>query len=184
MSPTQYASFSRRFAATILDFFVLVVPISIFGSLIPILGGVAIWFLYAPFLESSRAQATIGKWLVGLQVTSQEGQRLRFGPALVRSFMKLLSGALAFLPHLLALFTSRRQALHDIVAESLVVYGKSEVSLADAWVENIRSVFRADSWFMRPESNLAALERLHALHERGALSREEFEAEKQKILAN
>jgi len=179
----NYASFSRRLAAAILDLLVLVIPVSFFGSLIPVLGGVAIWFLYAPFLESSRAQATIGKWLLGLQVTDQEGQRLTFGSALVRSLMKLISGAMACLPHLLALFSSRRQALHDIVAESVVVYGKSEVSLADAWVENLRLVFRADSLFARPQGNLEALERLHALHERGALSREEFEAEKQKILA-
>jgi len=181
-SSNNYSSFSRRLGAAILDLLILVVPGSILGSVIPVIGGLLLWFLYAPFLESSVVRATIGKKLMGIQVVDLNGGRISFRAAMVRSLMKLISSALAFIPHLLALFTERRQALHDLVADTVVVYGRVEVPIVDAWTDTIKEVFRGDG--VPSETNkLSDLERLQALYERGALSKEEFEVEKQKILA-
>lgn len=177
----NYASISRRFGAVFLDFLILLLPGLVLGSILPFVGGLLIWFFYAPFLESSVVRATIGKKLMGIQVTDLSGGRLSFRAAMIRSLMKLISSVLFFLPHLLALFTERRQALHDLVAESVVVYGRAEVPVVDAWTEMVKEVFRSSP---QPEAGrLSELERLQSLFERGALNKEEFDREKEKILA-
>lgn len=182
MEATNYSSFSRRLGAAVLDMLILVIPGCILGSMVPVLGGVLLWFIYAPFLESSVIRATIGKKLMGIQVVDLNGGKISFRSAMIRSLMKLISGLLAFIPHLLALFTDRRQALHDLVAETVVVYGRVEVPVVDAWMDTVKEVFRSEGFKPSETSKLSDLERLQALFERGALSKEEFDAEKQKIL--
>lgn len=177
----NYASISRRFAAVLLDFLILLIPGVIIGHIIPLIGGVLLWFLYAPFLESSVIRATIGKKLMGVQVVGPSGGRISFRAAMVRALMKLISSFLFFVPYLFAFFTDRRQALHDLVAETVVVYGRAEIPAADAWVGVAREVFHVSA--SQPEGGkLTDLERLQSLYERGALSKEEFEEEKRKIL--
>jgi uncharacterized RDD family membrane protein YckC len=178
----NYASFFRRWGAVFLDGLVLIIPGILLGKIFPFVGGVFLWLLYSPFLESSSLRATIGKKLLGIQVVDLQGNTITFRAAMIRSLMKLVSCVFGFLPHLLALFTDRKQALHDIVAETVVVYGRNEASVVDAWVDSFQSVFRIPSDGAKSSDSISALERLQALHERGALSKEEFEAEKRKIL--
>ena len=66
-------------------------------------------------------QATVGKMVMGLKVTDMNGKKLGFWKASIRHFGKYISGMLLGLGYALALFTSRRQALHDIFAEAIVV---------------------------------------------------------------
>lgn len=184
----NYASISRRFGAVFLDFLILIIPGLIIGSLLPVVGGLVLWFLYAPFLESSVVRATIGKKLMGIQVTDLNGGRISFRAAMVRALMKLISSCLMLIPHLLVFFTERRQALHDIVAETVVVYGRADVPIVDAWSETAKEVFNFSGSAVAAKSEgegakLTDLERLQSLYERGALSKEEFESEKAKILS-
>ena len=181
----HHASFGRRFLATCLDGLILMIPAAVFGSIVPFLGGLTAWFLYAPFLESSVLKATIGKKLMGIQVVDASGGRISFRAAMIRSIAKLISSALCFIPYLWALFTAKGQALHDILAETEVVYGRAEVAVVDAWGENMKEVFRGADIGFAPkthEDRLTGLERLQALFERGALTREEFDREKEKLL--
>jgi uncharacterized RDD family membrane protein YckC len=187
----NYASFSRRLLASFLDFILLIIPVMIAASILPVVGGVLVWLAYAPVLESSVIRATLGKKWMGIQVCSESGERLPFRMALLRALLKLLSSFFLFLPHLLALFTSRKQSAHDLLAETLVVYGRVEVPTADAWAESFRSLFASVSSLRAKGSSagsseesdkLAKLERLQSLYERGALTKEEFEGEKKKIL--
>jgi uncharacterized RDD family membrane protein YckC len=182
----HHASFGRRFLAVCLDAMILLIPAAIFGSIVPFLGGLTAWFLYAPFLESSVLKATIGKKLMGIQVVDASGGRISFRAAMIRSIAKLISSALCFIPYLAALFTQKRQALHDIMAETEVVYGRAEVAVIDAWSENLKEVFRGADIGLTPHKNedrLSGLERLQALFERGALTKEEFDREKEKLLS-
>ena len=78
-------------------------------------------FLYWPVLESSRWQATIGKRVMGLEVTDAEGNRLSFLHALLRALAKIISGIPLGIGFLIAAFTPRKQALHDIIVKTLVV---------------------------------------------------------------
>jgi uncharacterized RDD family membrane protein YckC len=82
--------------------------------------GVSQW-LYFALLESSRRQATLGKQLMGIQVTARQGTRIRFGQATGRYFAKIVSGFTLYIGFMMAGWTQRKQALHDMLADTLVV---------------------------------------------------------------
>jgi uncharacterized RDD family membrane protein YckC len=78
-------------------------------------------WLYSAFTESSNWRATIGKRIMGLQVETARGDRLNFGQASIRHFMKFLSLFTAAIGFMMAGWTKRRQALHDIPVDCVVV---------------------------------------------------------------
>ncbi len=111
-----------------------------------IINSVIVW-LYFALLESSRKQATLGKQVIGLVVTDLAGRRISFWRATGRHLGKFIAlqfltsffllsryarepfhytliamltllGLLAFV---LAGLTSRKQALHDLMADCLIV---------------------------------------------------------------
>lgn len=77
------------------------------------------WLYYALF-ESSSQQATPGKAVCHLLVTDIEGKRISFLRASGRYFGKYVSAFILFIGYLMAAFTPHRQALHDILAGTLV----------------------------------------------------------------
>jgi uncharacterized RDD family membrane protein YckC/type II secretory pathway pseudopilin PulG len=77
--------------------------------------------LYYSLLESSGSQATVGKMALGIKVTDQHGQRLSWPHALGRWFAAGLSYLTLYIGFFVAGFTERKQALHDLVAKTLVV---------------------------------------------------------------
>ena len=81
-------------------------------------------WLYFAGMESSPRQATIGKSMMSLRVTNYEGQRISFGNAhTAASSPKIVSGMvpLAHRATIMAAFTARKQALHDLIAGTLVL---------------------------------------------------------------
>jgi uncharacterized RDD family membrane protein YckC len=78
-------------------------------------------WLYSAFSESSPRQATIGKRIMGLRVVNVDGSRVSFGEATVRHFMKFLSLFSAGVGFMMAGWTKRHQALHDIPCDCFVV---------------------------------------------------------------
>lgn len=88
--------------------------------LIPIII-VATW-LYFALMESSARQATVGKIALGLFVTDLQGRRITFGRATGRFFAKIITGLVPlFIGYIMAAFTARKQALHDMIASCLVL---------------------------------------------------------------
>jgi uncharacterized RDD family membrane protein YckC len=83
------------------------------------LGACASW-LYEAGLESSTRQATLGKMVFGLKVTDLHGRRISFLRATARHFAKFLSGMILLIGYMMAGFTERKQALHDLIAGTLV----------------------------------------------------------------
>lgn len=77
--------------------------------------------LYFALMESSRHQATIGKIALGIKVVDQYGHRLSFTHALARWFAAALSYLTLYIGFLMAAFTQKKQALHDLVAATMVV---------------------------------------------------------------
>jgi uncharacterized RDD family membrane protein YckC len=78
-------------------------------------------WLYCAFTESSNWRATLGKRIMGLQVVTSRGDKLNFGQASVRHFMKFLSLFTAAVGFMMAGWTKRRQALHDMPIDCLVI---------------------------------------------------------------
>ena len=81
----------------------------------------AISILYFAIMESSKAQGSVGKMALGIKVTDMEGNRITFGKALLRSIGKLISSMIMYIGYLMAAFTEKKQALHDMIATTLVV---------------------------------------------------------------
>lgn len=82
---------------------------------------VASMFLYNAIFESSKWQATIGKRVMKIIVTDEQGKRISFMRAFGRNAGKLLSGLILDIGYFMAGFTEKKQALHDIMAKTLVL---------------------------------------------------------------
>ncbi len=81
-----------------------------------------IHWLYFAGMESSARQGTIGKSMMSLRVSDLDGKRISFGHATGRFFAKIVSGMIPFLiGYLMAAFTEKKQALHDLIAGTLVL---------------------------------------------------------------
>lgn len=85
-----------------------------------LLATIAGW-LYFALMESSYRQATIGKMAVGLKVTNMYGERISFLNATGRYFGKIVSAMILYIGFIMAGFTEKKQALHDMMASTLVV---------------------------------------------------------------
>lgn len=139
----EYASFSRRALAFSIDQIILMAIVLILMLPLVILMGlgtmiawpfVTIFFLpptwpisttvawiYYALQESGRYRATFGKRICGLSVTGMNGERITFVRASVRFFGKFISSAIMMIGFIMAAFTERHQALHDLIAETLVI---------------------------------------------------------------
>lgn len=143
-APALHAGFWLRFVAYLIDGLILspVFALLYLRVLFPrlesgddtvrapfMLGGfVVVWlatiivpWLYCALCESSRWQATPGKLALSLRVTDDFGQRIGFGRASGRHFGKFVSGLIMDIGYMLAGWTPRKQALHDLMANCCVV---------------------------------------------------------------
>ncbi|MFZ5433731.1 MAG: RDD family protein [Calditrichota bacterium] len=77
-------------------------------------------FYFAGF-ESSKMQATPGKMALGIIVTDGQGRRVSFGRAIGRNLGKIISSAIFSIGYIMAGLTARKQALHDMLADCLVI---------------------------------------------------------------
>jgi uncharacterized RDD family membrane protein YckC len=139
----NYADFWVRFVAAFIDGIILNILSGIAGFIVGFIVGftgakgdtgivmtaqilaisvsVIITWLYRALLESSPRQATLGKQAMGIVVTDLNGDRISFGRATARSFSKYLSLIILLIGFIMAAFTEKKQALHDIIAGTLVV---------------------------------------------------------------
>jgi uncharacterized RDD family membrane protein YckC len=120
----SYGGFWTRFLALIIDAVIVAVASGIvtaatFGPGI-VLSFFGPW-LYEAFMLSSEWQATVGKRAMSLVVTGTDGGRISFARATGRHFAKYVSAFILFIGFIMAAFTERKQALHDMMAETLVV---------------------------------------------------------------
>lgn len=83
--------------------------------------GWVIGWLYFALLESSAHQATIGKMALSIRVTDSAGARITFWRATARYWAKFICLFTGMIGFIMAGFTERKQALHDMIARCLVV---------------------------------------------------------------
>ena len=75
---------------------------------------------YAGF-HASRGQATLGKMAIGIKVVRTDGSRISLLRGIGRYFAAILSGLILCIGYLMAAFTDRKQGLHDMLCDTLVV---------------------------------------------------------------
>jgi uncharacterized RDD family membrane protein YckC len=79
------------------------------------------WLYYA-LSESSSWQGTLGKKMLNLTVTDMAGQPISFGRASGRYFSKFITNLIPLaIGYILAGFTEKKQAIHDMIASCLVL---------------------------------------------------------------
>lgn len=82
------------------------------------------WALFA-IPTASRYGGSLGTWLMGMGVTDCNGQRVFIVRASCRALFSLLSLGLFGMGYALMFFTTRRQTLHDLFTNTLVVTAAS-----------------------------------------------------------
>jgi len=135
----EYAGFWIRVVAYILDIIVLSIVIGIlavtfgaaaimtenFGLLIVIyLMFFVLVYGYFTVMESSAKQATLGKMAVGIKVGDERGNRITTMNALGRALGKILSGLILYIGYIMVGFDSKKQGLHDKLANTVVYYSR------------------------------------------------------------
>jgi len=147
-SYVEYAGFWRRFAAAMIDGAIVSIAGAIIGGVVGgmigfylgssgsneteitrsagvagnIIGPVLHW-LYFTIMESSARAATFGKSALGICVTDLNGDRISFGRANARYWSKIISALILLIGYIMAGFTAKKQALHDMIGGTLVVRG-------------------------------------------------------------
>jgi uncharacterized RDD family membrane protein YckC len=98
------------------------VPV-IIGIVIGAAAMIVMGWLYEALMTSSVHGATLGKRAVGLRIVRADGTQLSFGRATARYFLKaMITPMVPFaIGYLLAAFTSGKRALHDFMADTLVI---------------------------------------------------------------
>jgi uncharacterized RDD family membrane protein YckC len=146
IAPTShYAGFWRRFLALVIDSLLLTAVFWVLSMVVPFVESKSLTtgaegldfnmnltpigtiitvggsWLYFALLESSARGATLGKMALSMRVTDLQGQRISFLRATGRYFAKILSGMIMAIGYIMAAFTAKKQALHDMLAATLVV---------------------------------------------------------------
>ena len=138
-APQVYAGFWIRVGAYLIDYVILAIAgfiamfllglaLGMFTGAPSAGSGLGLFFawllfpwLYAALFESGPRQATLGKQAVNLKVTNPEGNRISFGRATGRYFAEWINGFTLGIGYVMTAFTARRQALHDMIAGTVVV---------------------------------------------------------------
>jgi uncharacterized RDD family membrane protein YckC len=133
----DFGGFWRRVLATVIDTLILFIPTGLaqfelhewmYGPLAPlekialipqVVAVFVVWATYEIPFWVSPWQATPGKKLCGMVVTTMDGDRLSLPRAIGRYICRCVSGAIV-IGYLFVPFTKWRQALHDFMAGTLV----------------------------------------------------------------
>ncbi|MCW2973258.1 MAG: hypothetical protein JWN72_1531 [Thermoleophilia bacterium] len=136
VAATSLSGIGRRFVAGVIDAVVVGVPTSLlFGTTatnstssswnfdwnidLPTL---VVAGIYTVLMTASPWQATLGMKALSMRVIGEhDGARISHLTATGRYFASILSAALLFIGYLMIAFTPKRQALHDKLANTLVV---------------------------------------------------------------
>jgi uncharacterized RDD family membrane protein YckC len=85
------------------------------------LAGIALGVAYFGWMHSSSAMATLGKMAIGIKVVREDGTRISFLRGMGRYFALIVSSIPLGLGFVMAGFTERKRALHDMMCDTVVV---------------------------------------------------------------
>lgn len=139
----EYAGLAVRFAAHLIDAFIIsisnflvftvfITPIALalnnsyLNLLVEIqeIINILISIFYYTLLSASQKQATIGKEIVGVIVVDKNFKKLRTTHSLARCLAYFFSYISLGIGFLMIAFTKKHRGLHDIIANTYVIYGQ------------------------------------------------------------
>lgn len=89
--------------------------------LLAIMISIVMKWLYYALMESSKFGGTLGKMAVSIKVVDMDGNRITFGRATGRYFSRIITNLTFLIGYIIAGFTEKKQALHDLIASCLVI---------------------------------------------------------------
>jgi len=136
----KYAGFWIRWVAYLVDSLIVGIPIFILGvvlgfifydksaafenagvNILRLLLIVLTWSYF--IIMTKKYGATLGKMAFGLEVRSDKSESLSWGQVILRETLgKIISYIILYIGFIMAGFASRKQALHDKIASTVVVY--------------------------------------------------------------
>ena len=138
LAESDFGDFWRRALATLIDLAILWIPMTLAefalqlwidksnpeteeaSFLVQLIAVYGVWAIYEVPFWLTPWQATPGKRICGLAVTDIRGERLSLVHALARYGAKIVSGAIV-VGVFFVFFTRWRQALHDLIAKTVVL---------------------------------------------------------------
>ena len=149
----MYAGFWKRFVAIVIDaiilsivYLILSVILSVaivgiiqltdhslqnevsIGELLPFifqLLSVLLTWLYFGLFEKSKYQATLGKMILGIKVVNRSMQRIGFGRAVARYWLRILCNFTLGIGYIIVGFTKYKQGIHDMIADTYIVNNRA-----------------------------------------------------------
>jgi len=135
----RYAGFWKRLAAYLIDVTLIYIVEGVLAVGVLLMGpheinvvaiiyafinfmlvSAALAWAYFALFESSPMQGTVGKYALGIYVTDRHGDPIGFWRATARYWLKPLSSLSLMVGWIMVAFTPRKQALHDLIAGTLV----------------------------------------------------------------
>ena len=159
----KYAGFWIRWGASFLDGLVLFgvgfvigiflglvgailrIPETIIAFLSQIIGILTSWtyFIYM----THKYQATLGKKVLGIKVYSNKLEKSTLGKIILRETIgKFVSAIILLVGYIMAGFTDKKQALHDMMADTVVIYN-DPTKKTPVWILIVASVLPVIAFF-------------------------------------
>ncbi len=144
------AGFGPRYLAYMIDYFVVVVVVALFGGGFSWIAGLFMIYVGLPgaalpvaalvrlitstFVaasyfakgESGAARATLGKWSLGLIVLRDDNTPMTFNQAFGRALSAFLTALTFYIGFLICVFRTDKKAMHDLMSKSKVVWRGEE----------------------------------------------------------
>lgn len=140
----EYAGFTKRFLAAVIDWLILtflylvLLPLPIINNFIFALFTI----YYHVVFETSIMRGTPGKYYMQITLVDKLGDNISFKQSLIRYFASYISSAVFFFGYFFYFFTDKKQTLHDMFAETYVTNGvMAEVSVWDTFIEQSKSLY-------------------------------------------
>ncbi|MBK1438738.1 RDD family protein [Parapedobacter sp. ISTM3] len=135
--PQYFASLDMRLLSTAIDYFIAFCIYAVLAAIY--LGGTAnakesvptllvglilvpvFKFVLCVITEGSQKHASIGKMLIGIKVTDEQGRPIGYGKALLRNLAKIVGVVTLGIGFFTGFLDRRQQCLHDKIAGTLVI---------------------------------------------------------------
>ena len=177
----NFAGFWRRFSALVIDGLIiwLLCMITIIPYWIPPLA-VVIAAYYRVVFETSELKGTPGKVLMNIAVTKSDGSPLTIKDSIVRFAISFISSAICLAGYIMSLLTQKRQTLHDLVADTIVINKRIDnVNYIEIFLSQTKKIFNRKS---EEQVTATDLEELYQLYQKGIITEAEYSAKKESYL--
>lgn len=117
----KYGSFSKRLLAFLIDTVIFAVMGAFFDdNTVMQLFILITWTAYIVWMNGMYG-ATIGKMVMKLKITKENGSKISYSDALIRELASYLSFAALFIGYLNVVWDKKKQSWHDKIAKTIVI---------------------------------------------------------------